>query len=369
MGDLVIGPPRTIKRLFGSHEESADGAQQAANGGKDPQAAQAESPSQPDAAVTQSSADAKGAAAHTCPHCKAPMADDQEWCTQCGEREDGSLRARTGWYSAGVLTAASAILASGAAAAGVAALTQTPAKEGPHTPLATATATTAAAPPATASAPANPGSPETLKAPRSVPVSPPVKPPTPHATATPSASHASSTGGSTPSTESSTRTSATSTQSSGPEVAELQGLTASAYTLNPLYPKAALEGPENDPSRALEGRESGTAWSIPIKPGTAENLNVGLQIALGGPTQVGSVELHTSTPGFPLEIYGTTSRQPPTSIGAWTRLGLTPALKASATLKVGETNKHFRFVLLWIHKVPGDMKHVALGEVALFPPS
>jgi hypothetical protein len=369
MVNLVIGPPRTIKRLLGSREGSADGAQQAATDGKDPQATQTETPPQPDAAVSQSTADAKDAETHTCPNCKAPMAEDQEWCTQCGEREDGSLRARTGWYSAGVLTAASAILASGAAAAGVAALTQTPAKEGTHPPLATVTATTAAAPPAATTAPANPGSPETLKAPRSPAPAPLAKPPTTHPASTPTPSHASSSVGSTPTTESATRTSTTSTQSTAPEVAELQGLTASAYTLNPLYPKAALEGPENDPSRALEGRESGTAWTVHIKSGTAENLNVGLQIALGGPTQVGSVELHTTTPGFPLEIYGSTSRQPPSSIGAWTRVGLTPALKASATLKVGETSKHFRFVLLWIPKVPSNVHHIALGEVALFPPS
>ena len=150
---------------------------------------------------------------------------------------------------------------------------------------------------------------------------------------------------------------------------ELQGLTASAYTLNTEYPKASLEGPENDPTRALEGRESGTSWTVQIKPGSAEHVNVGLQIALGGPTRVGSVEIHTTTPGFPLEIYGTTSSQPPSTLSEWKRLALTPSLKASATIKLGSTGTHWRYVLLWIPKVSQSLRHVSLGEVALYPPT
>jgi hypothetical protein len=365
MGNPVIRSPRMIQRLFGRREGSSSGAKQATADAEDPQA----SPSS--GALAQSAANEEDPRPRTCPQCKAPMAHEQDWCTQCGERSHASRRARAGWYSAGLLTAVSAILASGAAAAGVAALTQTPAKESRHLSLAPVPSTTAAAPP-TPAAPANPGSPETLKAPRSQPPSQLPKTPAKLPSPKPSpvvAAHVPAAAPSTPTVASTTHASSTSTQSVGPEATELQGLTASAYSLNPLYPTSTLEGPENDPSRALEGRESGTAWSIQVKPGTAENLNVGLQIALGGPTQVESVELHTSTPGFPLEIYATTSSQPPTALGAWRRIGLTPSLKASATLKVGETSKRCRFVLLWIPKVPSKLTHVSLGEVALFPPS
>jgi len=330
------------------------------------------------AAVSEASAaKAEHADGGKCPECGASMAEGQQWCTQCGERSDGSMRKRASWASAGALTIASAILASGAAAAGVAALNQGSATEPPHrsilaqTPVTTST-TTPAVPPAASS----PGSPETLTAPHtsSAPA------PAPAATVTRATSTASAnanggtvgnagTGSSTASNTTPSQKTTTSATSSASEVPELQGLTASAYSLNPQYPKDSLEGPENDPMRALEGPESGTSWTVHIKSGTAENLNVGLAVALGGPTRVGSVEVHTSTPGFPVEIYGATSSQPPAALGEWQRLALTPNLKASATLKLGSTGTHWRYVLLWLPKVAQGVGHVALGEVALFPPA
>jgi hypothetical protein len=305
----------------------------------------------------------------TCPHCGAAMAEGQQWCTQCGERDDGSLRKRAALSSAGVLTVASAILASGAAAAGLAALTQGTAKEPPHRSIVAQTPVTTSTTPAAPPVASNPGTPETLKA-TSSPPPPPAA--TTHTSSSASASAQGSAGGGTSSSGGSTTKSqrtTTSSSSTASEVPELQGLTASAYTLNAEYPKASLEGPENDPARALEGPESGTSWTVQIKPGTADNVNVGLQIALGGPTKVGSVEIHTTTPGVPIEIYGTTSSQPPATLTEWKRLALTPSLKASATIKLGSTGTRWRYVLLWIPKVNQSLRHVSLGEVALYPPT
>ena len=47
----------------------------------------------------------------------------------------------------------------------------------------------------------------------------------------------------------------------------------------------------------------------------------------------------------------------------------TPGLKASATIKLGSTGTHWRYVLLWIPKVNQSLRHVSLGEVALYPPT
>jgi hypothetical protein len=331
-------------------------------------------------AQATSTPEKEAAEAHKCPHCGAPMADGQQWCTQCGEDSGGNFRKHAVWSSAGVLTVGSAILASAAAAAGVAALNQGSATEPPHRRLAVLPATTTSTvPPAPPPAAVSPGSPETLKTAHAPPASTPgATPATTHTPATPSTPAPASHGGTASNPSNTTSPASNSTQSShssttsssaGAEAPELQGLTASAYSLNAEYPKSELEGPENDPSRALEGRESGTAWIVQIKPGTAENVNVGLLVALGGATRVGSVEVHTTTPGFPLEIYGTTSSQPPSTLSAWTRLALTPKLKATATIKLGSTGTHMRYVLLWIPKVPAGTHHVALGEVALFAPT
>jgi len=369
-----MGRVNLSKRIFrrtpaAAEQGASEGAQTAAATG----AQAAAQSTQPSGTATNATAnEPEHGHARTCPECGAPMADGQQWCTQCGERSNANLRKGAGIFSAGALTIASAVLASGAAAAGLAALTQGSAKEPPHrtmiaqAPVTTSTTTSAAAPAA-----ANPGSPETLRTSRP-PASAPVTTKTAaHTSSTASANVQGGTAGAGASatTPTSTATHTTSSTTSAPEVPELQGLTASAYSLNPEYPKASLEGPENDPARALEGRESGTSWTVQIKSGSAEHVNVGLLIALGGPTRVGSVEIHTSTPGGPLEIYGTTSNQLPTMLSEWTRLGLTPKLKASATIKVGETGTHWRYVLLWIPKVPASTRSVALGEVALYPPA
>ncbi len=376
---MVVEFPRRIIKRREKGEAGDSSATEATQGAPGEPGAAEQAPAQATAMAAQAAptGESEAPGAHSCPHCGSPMAPEQDWCTQCGERSSGNTKARAGWYSAGVVTAASAILASGAAAAGVAALSQGSAKESPHAPIVAQSPPTTSAAPTTPVAPVSPGPPETLKAHSQVPpAAQTVR--TTHSTSssTAAAQGGTATGTGTPATgtgtpATSTRSSqtSTSTQSAGPEGSELQGLTASAYTLNPSYPKASLEGPENDPSRALEGRESGTAWSVDVKPGTHENLNVGLQIALGGATRVGSVELHTSTPGFLLEVYGTTASTPPTELSAWKRLGLTPSLKASAVIKLGETGKHMRFVLLWIPKVPSKLSRIAIGEIALFPPS
>jgi hypothetical protein len=382
----VVKLSNRILRRSGNSDEGAGGEQEAEASPATPSGPDAPgAPGAPGAPASTEAAAGAGASGATvaeasaaedehageskCPHCGASMAEGQEWCTQCGER-DNLMRKRAAWSSAGVLTIASAVLASGAAAAGVAALTQGSAHEPPHSSLIAqtpvTTSTTAAVPPAAGS----PGAPETLKATSAAPAPPPATTAT-HSASSPSPQAGSSGGSSASSgggTAQSQRTT-TSSSSSTSEVPELQGLTASAYTLNAEYPKASLEGPENDPTRALEGRESGTSWTVQIKPGTAENVNVGLQIALGGPTRVGSVEMHTTTPGFPVEIYGTTNSTPPATLAEWKRLALTPSLKASATIKLGNTGTHWRYVLLWIPKVNQSTHHVSLGEVALYPPS
>jgi hypothetical protein len=380
MGDVNLSF-RFIKRSRATGKDADAGVEQPPAAAKSDDASAQQGAEQGATVAQASSKEGHDASEHVCPNCEAPMADGQEWCTQCGERSGGSMRKRAGWASAGAITAVSAILASGAAAAGVAALTQGTAKEPPHQSiLAQRPATTATVPPATPPAAVNPGSPETLKS-SHPPAATHATTTTTHsqsiaatpATHTPASTGAGSGGSSgTGSSQGASTTEShqtSTTKSAGAETPELQGLTASAYTLNPLYSKSSLEGPENDPSRALEGPESGTSWTVQIKPGSSENINVGLLIALGGPTRVGSLEVHTSTPGFPLEIYGTASGQPPTTITAWQRLARTPSLKASATLKLGSTGTHMRYVLLWVPKAPASMHHVALGEVALYPPT
>jgi hypothetical protein len=318
------------------------------------------------------------------------MAEKQDWCTQCGKRAGRDPRARATWYSVGILTAGSAVLASGAAAAGVAALTQTSTKEAPRrTLVAQAPATTS---PGTSAptAPVNPGAAETLKVPpagtastlppantlatptttpsSSAAINPPVSV---HTTPAPAPSHTHASAASTThSTSTASNSSSNSSSSSASaEPINLTGVSASVY--NPYgYPASAFAhhkraGEQWEPPNK---EEPSTAWTVTVKPGTAEHLNVGLAINLGEAQKLGSVEVATATPGFPLEVRGTASSTPPASITEWTPLRMTRALKRTETLKLGGNAKAFRHLVLWIPSVPERLSHVTISEVTLFEP-
>jgi hypothetical protein len=322
------------------------------------------------------------------------MAKSQEWCTQCGRRAPRNPRARATWYSVGILTAGSAVLASGAAAAGVAALTQGSSNEVPRRTLVAQTpATTAPGTSTPPTAPVNPGAAETLKVPHggtsstlpptntpataTTPPSSPaaVSPPAAvHPASTPSPSHthvstASSTHSTSTASNGSSNSSNNNPSSASPEPINLTGVSASVY--NPYgYPPSAF-GKHKRPGETWEPpikEEPSTAWTVTVKPGTAAHLNVGLAIDLGEARKLGSIEVATPTPGFPLEVRATTSSTPPASIQEWTVLGVTHALKRSETLKLGESGKAFRHLVLWVPSVPERLSQVTISEVTLFEP-
>ncbi len=348
------------KRSGDSDKPAAEVTGAASGGGSAPQAQAAAS-----TAVNQA------VGSHPCPTCKAPMADNQDWCTQCGNRSDANRRARAGWLSAGGVIALSAVLATTAAAAGIAALTESGVKEPTHPRLALAPPTPVLTTTTATTGGAVAGTPETLKAPRfrgsQTTTTTTTRSKTSRSQTTTTITTASSSTVVAP-TEASTTT-RTSRQPSleGPE---LEGVTASAYSNNAQYTLAALEEGEDGQgtSRAVEGPESETAWKIHVLPGTNENMNVGLLLHLHGATDVGSVELHTSTPGFPLEVWGTTAATAPASITQWTLLGVARKLKKTKTVKLSHTHTAWKEMLLWIAKVPATQSSVSVGEVALFEP-
>lgn len=301
--------------------------------------------------------------AHTCPNCKAPMADDQDWCVQCGENDEHSLRARASWYSAGALVAASAILASGAAAAGVAALNQGSDKEPPHTPLVAQVPNNSVVT-TTSAAPVNPGTPETLKTPHESTSTAPLLTATSSShTATPAPAPSSSNS----ETSSSRTESTTTTTSKAPEPIELQAQDLSVYNPGKTYPPTAI----GDPRKSFEEGAT-TLWSVQVQPPSATELNVGLLVHLSTAQPVATLEVLTSTPGYTLEVLGTKASKPPSAITAtaWKPLGVDKKLKRKATLQLAHSSERFNYIVLWIRKLPSSstpLDHVTIDEVALFP--
>jgi hypothetical protein len=296
------------------------------------------------------------------------MADNQDWCTQCGNRSDANRRARAGWLSAGGVIALSAVLATTAAAAGIAALTESGVKEPTHPRLALVPPTPALTTTTATTGGAVAGAPETLKAPhfRGKQTTTTTTTRSQITTTTTTVTKRSSTVVVVPPASTTTTTS----RQASLEGPELEGVTASAYTNNTQYTLAALEEGEagQGTSRAVEGPESETAWKFHVLPGTSENVNVGLLLHLHGATKVGTVEVHTSTPGFPLEVWGTTANTAPASISEWTLLGLAHKLRKSKTIKLSRTHTAWHLILIWIPKVPATQSSASIGEVALFEP-
>lgn len=337
-----------------------------------------------------------------CAHCGAPLQEGQQWCLQCGACEPGTLGERPSWQPLGALALVAAILAAGAAVAVAAAfnghssapraatvalapaVTSTPpAASVPTTGLPAAPGKSGAA--KTGAGSSSKGSANSLLFPPSSTGKPP-KVPAP--TATPK-----STGGSTGESssgsagESTTTPASTKTTETGASTTESKSKgetstsepilldTNSASTYNPYgYPEAGF----GDPALAIDG-ESSTAWTAQVQAHSFPNLAEGLLIDLRSSTKLGSVELRTPTRGMTVQVYGANGAKAPATITTpgWTQLSSTHVLKKTVThLKLHAKGRAFRWLVVWIVKVPAASQgtpqapgHVALSEVALYPPS
>jgi hypothetical protein len=333
---------------------------------------------------------------HVCPHCGTSLQDDQQWCLSCGACEPGSLGERANPGPLKVLALTAAILALGAAVAVGAAIKEHNAPSSHTVALVPATtpttpAPTTPAPAATTPTPSGTGGASTphsstkgnLLFPPSSTTKPPkvtAPAPTPKAsdeakTSEPSSSGSGST--TTPSKATTTETGTSTTESKASEQPSPILLdTNAATTYNPYgYPESGF----GDPALAIDGEPS-TAWTAQVQPHSFPNMAEGLLIDLREPATLGSLELRTPTPGMTVQIYGANGTKAPTTITepGWVLLSGSHKLKKKVThLKKLRTEGHtFRWVLVWLVKAPASAQgtatapgHVALNEVALYPPS
>lgn len=314
------------------------------------------------------------ALAHTCKRCGAPLAEGQDWCTNCGAGAPGALSG-TGWRpAAGVLIGVVALLLVAAAAA-YAALKKSEPKR-PATVTIARVAPPAAPPAASTPTTVVPTTPTTIKAPKiplatPTPKIPAVKPVTPSGGTSPS------TGGESESESSSTSTSTTKSESTG-EASKPSAIlldTNAASTYNPYALPASYFG---DPSLAIDG-EPATGWTAQVDPATAPRMAVGLLVDFKTQRRVGSVEVITSTPGMTIQIYGANGTAVPTTITAraWHQLqNATKMAKKHESFKLKDSAHSYRWITLWISRAPAASVgtptapgHVSVNEIELFPPA
>jgi hypothetical protein len=304
----------------------------------------------------------------------------QDWCLQCGTGAPDSLAANTpSWRSAAAMIGAIVVLVAGAATAAYAALSQPGAKSRTTTTIAQAPAAAppAAAPPSSLPpAAAKIGPPTTVK-----PLIPLAKPPKiPLVAATPKSS--------TPvapipslapatSTPSATTPRTTGTGGAGTAIEKQPATilldTNAAATYNPSnYPASSF----GDPSLAIDG-DTSTAWTALVDPAIAPKMTDGLVIDLKSAQKLAALVLDSSTPGMTVQVFGSPATMLPATIAdpAWVQLsGPVLAKKKHVRIPLRDSTKAFRFVTLWISKVPAASVgtaeapgHVTVNELGLLP--
>jgi hypothetical protein len=300
----------------------------------------------------------------------------QDWCLQCGAGAPDSLVASSpSWRSAAAVLGAVAILVAGAATAAYAALSKSGTKRPTSTTVAQLPAATppAATPPSSVPPPtAKIGTPTTIK-----PLIPLAKPPkipliavTPKAT-TPIVPLPATTPTTSTTTPKTTGTGGAGTKTEQPRSILLD--TNAAATYNPSNYAATNFG---DPSLAIDG-DTSTAWTALVDPALAPKMADGLVIDLKTAQRISALVLDTATPGMTVQVYGSNATKLPATITdpGWAQLsGLVLEKKKHARIALRDSTKAFRFVLLWISKVPAASigtaeapGHVGVSELELFP--
>jgi hypothetical protein len=172
---------------------------------------------------------------------------------------------------------------------------------------------------------------------------------------------------------STTTTPASTGGSTAKEAPALELDTNAASTYDPYSYPAANFG---DPSLAIDG-DTSTGWTAQVEPSVAPKMAEGLAIDLRSEHKLASVKLHTSTPDMTVQVYGANGHVLPASItdSAWVPLSHALTVKkTTTTIKLRDTTKAFRFIVLWISRAPESAVgtpqapgHVTVRELELFP--
>ena len=275
---------------------------------------------------------------------------------ECGTAAPGALGTRVpGWRSTATILAATAILAIGAATAAYAALnkeTSQPTATVVRSPGALASTpavpTTAQVPPPTTGTASTPTASTPLPTPTSKPPKIPVAAPTP-TTAAKAAPPSTTTKSTPPAIPPVATTPAPTTPA--PTAIVLDTNAVSTYNPNG-YPATDF----GEPSLTIDG-ETSTAWTSPVFPEIAPKMAVGLLVDLRALQKLASMELISATPGMTVQVFGASGSTAPANVtdAGWVKLSKALVNKnRHQSIKLGDSSKGFRYVLLWISAAPAS---------------
>jgi len=139
------------------------------------------------------------------------------------------------------------------------------------------------------------------------------------------------------------------------------------------YNPDALSGPKNQhPSLdnlAIDGSLS-TAWTTESYDGDVLGKpGVGLYVSYKPAVAAGSMVVHTSTPGYSVQIYATNQTPNPNTFNSgpdgWHKLATVPSIKATQTIRLRTDGARYQYYLVWITAL-NDHSSVAINEISLY---
>jgi hypothetical protein len=331
----------------------------------------------------------------TCSTCGGDLADVQEWCLECGQRQPSRGR-WTARVTALVVSGVIALAGGGTALAYVAlrddannqsgktlaAAPQVP--PGGETPAPTAS-TPAATPPAgttpTTAAPTPPAATKAAPKPpplihvRIHPSSAVTKPPSRTSTTAGSTTNRGSAGNGTSngSSRSQHHSGTTNTKPKRVKTVPKRPADAGQRYAKGFSPTNAVDfdplgDGHEDPGnvRSAIDRNLKTSWTTSDYPSGLTH-GVGLFVDAGSQLDLRAVELATTTPGWNVSIYGNASYPSAAPPGnGWQLVGQgTVGSEQSAIGLGGQGTSKFEYYLVWITSLPADSKHATISEVSL----
>jgi hypothetical protein len=117
--------------------------------------------------------------------------------------------------------------------------------------------------------------------------------------------------------------------------------------------------------QAVDG-DPNSYWSTETYSGGLGKPGVGIYLDAAPRTRASFLELQTSTPGFPVEVYGAKDG-PPGKLPDpwWVKLGSATSVGKRERIALTSASTPYRYFLLWITNLPAGVSQAKITELGL----
>jgi len=155
-----------------------------------------------------------------------------------------------------------------------------------------------------------------------------------------------------------------------PKATQLFPCSTCAHDYNPDALSGAKNQNPNLVGFAIDGNVN-TAWLTDhYYTGSLQKPGVGLYVDMSRSVDAKSLVLDTSTPGYNVQIYGSTSAPDPyvfnKGAGGWTLLAQVASVKRKQPITLSTPKTGYRYYLVWITSLPPGRLLAAINEVAIY---